>query len=210
MRVPECKLLAAMRRAERVVDVENLQLARLHARAELIKQSRRQPRRLGLARCILQTRDGRCDGQRAPACRTAAGCDLHQRIVPQPVEVDGVLVAASDRRRTRHYHLEHCVPDALRIASIRHRFRKPAAHPELALGRPQQQQTAIRRLIAASKINYEFLAPDRWKVEGKQRIVAHGGCGGGLIDVAIRWNTDLLRESPPSRHSCLSFPHRHA
>jgi len=28
MRVPERKLLAAMRRAERVVDVENLQLAR--------------------------------------------------------------------------------------------------------------------------------------------------------------------------------------
>jgi hypothetical protein len=56
----------------------------------------------------------------------------------------------------------------------------------------QQQQTAIRRLIAASKINCEFLAPDRWKVEGKQRIVAHGGCGGGLMDIAIRWNIDLL------------------
>jgi hypothetical protein len=38
-----------------------------------------------------------------------------------------------------------------------------------ALRRSQQQQTAIRRLIAASKINCEFLAPDRWKVEGKQR-----------------------------------------
>jgi hypothetical protein len=48
MRVPECKLLAAMRRAERVVDVKDLQLARLHCRAELIKQSRRQPRCLGL------------------------------------------------------------------------------------------------------------------------------------------------------------------
>jgi hypothetical protein len=44
MRVPECKLLVAMRRAERVVDVEHLQLARLHGRAELIKQSRRQAR----------------------------------------------------------------------------------------------------------------------------------------------------------------------
>jgi len=210
MRVPECKLLAAMRRAERVVDVENLQLARLHARAELIKQSRRQPRRLGLARCILQTRDGRLRRQRCPACRTAADCDLHQRIVPQPVEVDGVLVAASDRRRTRHHHLEHRVPDALRIAPIRHRCRKPPAHPELALRRSQQQQTAIRRLIAASKINCEFLAPDRWKVEGKQHIVAHGGCGGGLMHIAIRWNTDLLRESLVSCHSRLSIPHRRA
>jgi hypothetical protein len=78
------------------------------------------------------------------------------------------------------------VSDTLRIASIRHRFRKPPAHPELALRRSQQQQTAIRRLIAASEINCEFLAPDRWKVEGKQRIVSHGGCGGGLIHVAIR------------------------
>jgi hypothetical protein len=41
MRVPERKLLAAMRRAERVVNVEDLQFARLHARAELIKQSHR-------------------------------------------------------------------------------------------------------------------------------------------------------------------------
>ncbi|HXZ45621.1 MAG TPA: hypothetical protein VEH02_02705 [Pseudolabrys sp.] len=43
------------------------------------------------------------------------------------------------------------MPDALRIASIRHRFRKPPAYPELALGRSQQQQTAIRGLIAALK-----------------------------------------------------------
>src|SRR5262249_61257952 len=108
------------------------------------------------------------------------------------------------------YLFTHCVPAALRIGSTRHRFRKPPAHPELALRRSQQQQTAIRRLIAASKINCEFLAPDRWKVEGKQRIVAHGGCGGGLIDVAIRWNTDLLRGSLVSYHSRLSIPHRHA
>ena len=40
MLVPECKLLAAMRRAERVVDAEDLQLARLHGRAELIAVAR--------------------------------------------------------------------------------------------------------------------------------------------------------------------------
>ena len=36
MCVPKRKLLVAMRRAERVVDVEHLQLARLHCRAELL------------------------------------------------------------------------------------------------------------------------------------------------------------------------------
>src|SRR5262249_3077101 len=40
MRVPERKLLTSMRRAERVVDVEDLLLARLHCRAGLINPSR--------------------------------------------------------------------------------------------------------------------------------------------------------------------------
>ena len=210
MRVPERKLLAAMRRAERVVDVENLQLARPHCRAELIHQSRRQPPRLAPARRILQTRDGRLRRQRRSALRTAPDRHLHQRIMPQPVKVDRVLVAARNRRSARHHHLEHRMPDPVRSAPIRHRRRKPPAHSELALRLSQQQQTAVRRLIAAGKINCELLAPDRWKLERKQRIVGHGGCGGGLIDIAIRSNTDWLRESLVSRHSRLAIPHRHA
>lgn len=46
-------------------------------------------------------------------------------------------------------------------------LRKPPANPKLALRPSQQQQTAIRGLIAAVKINCELLAPDRWKIEGK-------------------------------------------
>ena len=38
MRVPERQLLAAMRRAERVVDVQDLHPARLHGRAKLIQK----------------------------------------------------------------------------------------------------------------------------------------------------------------------------
>jgi hypothetical protein len=72
MRVPERELLGAMRRAEGIADTEDLQLARLHRRAELIEQSRGEPRRLGLARRILQTADGRLRGQRLTALRTAA------------------------------------------------------------------------------------------------------------------------------------------
>jgi hypothetical protein len=41
----------------------------------------------------------------------------------------------------------------------------------------------------------------RWQVEGKQRIVGHGGCGTGLIRKATRRSNDLLRESASSRHS---------
>jgi 1,4-dihydroxy-2-naphthoyl-CoA synthase len=39
MRVPESKLLAAMGGTERVVNVENLQPARLHGGAELVNKS---------------------------------------------------------------------------------------------------------------------------------------------------------------------------
>jgi hypothetical protein len=121
--------------------------------------------------------------------------------MPQPVEVDGILVPTGDGRDTRHHHLEHFVLDAAGIAVIRHRSRKPPAHPELALRLPQQQQPAVRRLAAAGKIHCEFLALDRWQVEGKRCSVGHDGCGARLIRDAIRRNNDLLRESLALRHS---------
>jgi len=71
--------------------------------------------------------------------------------------------------------------DAVRIAAIRHRRRKPPAHTELAVRLPQQQQTGIGGLVAAVEIHCEFLGADRWQVEGKRRIVVHGGCCAGLI-----------------------------
>src|SRR5437868_2328351 len=46
MRVPERELLTAVRRTERVVDVEDLLLARRHGRAGLVEQSGGEPRRL--------------------------------------------------------------------------------------------------------------------------------------------------------------------
>jgi hypothetical protein len=110
----------------------------------------------------------------------------------------------------RHHHLEHHVPDAVRIAAIRHRFHKPSAHAELALRLPQQQQTGIGRLGAAVKIHCEFLAAGGWQVKGKQRIVGHGGCGARLIREATCRNNDLLRESLVCCHSRLRNSHLHA
>ena len=84
----QTQAVAAMRRAERVVDVEHLQLARLYRRAELIKQSRRQPPRRGLARRILQTRDGRLRRQRRPVCGQRPDRDFSKGSCRPPVEVD--------------------------------------------------------------------------------------------------------------------------
>jgi len=51
--------------------------------------------------------------------------------MPQPVEVDGILVATRDRTDARHHHFEHRVPDAARIAVIWHRIGKAACTPQV-------------------------------------------------------------------------------
>ena len=117
-----------------------------------------------------------CEASAAP--RTAADRQFHQRVVPQPVEVDGVLVPAGDRGDARQHHFEHRVPDAVGIATIRYCFRKPPAYTKPAF-RLRQQEAAIRGLVAALKIHCEFLAADGWQVGGKRHIVGHGGCGAG-------------------------------
>ena len=121
--------------------------------------------------------------------------------MPQPEEVDGVLVPAGDRQNTRNHHLEHRMPDAVGIAAIWHCFGEPQANTMFALRLPQKQHAAIGRLIAAGKIDGKFLASDGWQVERKRRIVSHGGRGAGLIREATRWSNDLLRESAAFRQS---------
>jgi hypothetical protein len=91
--------------------------------------------------------------------------------------------------------------DAVRIAAIRHCFGEPQANTMFALPLPQKQHAAIGRLVAAGKIDGEFLASDRWQVERKRRIVSHSGCGAGLIREATCRPNDLLRESAAFRHS---------
>jgi hypothetical protein len=68
MGVPEGKLLAPMRRNERIVDVEHLNLGR---RAELIDHNQSELRRLDLARRIPQPGNGRLRRQRLSALRVA-------------------------------------------------------------------------------------------------------------------------------------------
>jgi hypothetical protein len=80
------------------------------------------------------------------------------RIMAQPIEVVGILVAAGDRRHPCHQHFEHRMSDATLIAPIRHGVRKPPAYTDQALRLSQQQEAAIGGLVAAVKINCEFLS----------------------------------------------------
>jgi hypothetical protein len=86
------------------------------------------------------------------------------------------------------------MPDAIPIAAIRHRCRKPLAHTKLALRLAHQQQLGIGGLIASVEIYCDFLAM-------KRRIFAHGGCGALRLHKAVRLDTDLLCESGTSRYS---------
>jgi ABC-type Mn2+/Zn2+ transport system ATPase subunit len=77
-----------------------------------------------VARLTAPRRRGLWRTSGSPGLRTTTDHDLHQRIVPQPIEIDGILVPAGNRRDARRHHLEHRVLDAVGIAAIRHRFRK--------------------------------------------------------------------------------------
>jgi hypothetical protein len=68
MRVPEGKLLAAMRRTERVVDVKDLDPTRLYRGAKLINESRAQPRRLVLLGAFSRRLIVDCEASAAPLC----------------------------------------------------------------------------------------------------------------------------------------------
>jgi hypothetical protein len=107
-----------------------------------------------------------------------AGGDLHERIVAQPVVVDGVLVSAGDCHGASGHDIEHLMQDAARVATVPHRRGEPPAHAEPALSLAQQQQARVRGRVAAVEIHCEFLAADGWQIEGKRHIDVHDGCGG--------------------------------
>jgi len=65
-------------------------------------------------------------------------------------------------------------------------------------------------LGAAIKIHCQLFAAHGWQVEGKQRIVGHGGCGVALMREAICLNTNLLRESAAFRHGRRKNSHPNA
>src|SRR5262245_29838824 len=143
VRVPERQLLAAVRRAERIVDVDDLFFARLHARAELIDQRAAETRGVDFARRVLKAAVGRLRRQRRAGLGTPADGKLHQRVVSQPIVVIAVLVAAGDRRRARHHQLKHPVANAALIAAVGHGVGEPPAYAELAFRLAQQQKTGV-------------------------------------------------------------------
>src|SRR5512145_1982374 len=72
VRIPERELLAAVRRTERIVDVDDLLPARLHGYAELIDQRAAETRSLDLARRVLEAAVGRLRRERRVGLGTPA------------------------------------------------------------------------------------------------------------------------------------------
>ena len=197
MRVPERQLLTAMRYTERTVDVEDLLPARLHCRAGLINESCGEPRRLGLLGAFSRRLTVDCEAGGAPLMnsgrprRSSAGHAAAGRGRRHP------------RGRTRLLRRAPSPSRTYRAGCGSHRG-DPASHqqvvgtPKLALRLPQPPcEDWLPPAKSTVKSNCEFLALDRWKVEGKRCSVGHDGYG----EHAIRRNTDLLRKSLALRHS---------
>ena len=180
MRVPERKLLTTMRRTERIVDIENLLPARLTVVPDWSSRAAVSRAAWVLLGAFSRRLMVDCEASAAPLLRTAADRELHQRIVPQPVEVDGVLVPAGDRRDARHHHLEHRVPDAVgsRRSGIASASRRQT--PSLRSASRSSSRPPSDDRLPPAKSTVSFLRRT-WQVEGKRRIVGHGGCGARLI-----------------------------
>ena len=101
--------------------------------------------------------------------------------MPQSVEVVSILVAARNRGNSCHDEFGHFVPDARLDPCVGHCIRKPLAYAKLHLGLAQEKQSGIRGLGSSSEINCEFIAFDRWQIEGEQRSFCHDGCGAAQI-----------------------------
>ena len=170
--VEQRKLLVAMHRIERVVDVEHDRagLAAV-AVAELIHHRRHQPGKLDLRRRVLQPRHRRLRAQRLAALGQPPHRHLEHRIVPQRIAVVGVLVTRSDREHPKPQHLLNvcsmrsgsrhvlgCIrqsappsPAASRCcaATARPRPTTAARHRTLcstSCGKPMEDRTAVRYL----------------------------------------------------------------
>ena len=90
--------------------------------------------------------------------------------------------------------------DARGIAQIADAAGKPLADRNTPLRLAQQQQPPVGGLVAAFEIDCELLARDGWKVEGKRRIVIHGGVACGRNAKHSSGN-ELLRVSNDLRHT---------
>ncbi len=88
--------------------------------------------------------------------------------------IDAVFVAATDTEHAGGDDLGHAVANARGIAAIVHSPGQARDDADLHFGQPQHQQTRVGGLIAAVEIDCEFLASNRWQIEGKRRSVGHG------------------------------------
>ena len=73
---------------------------------------------------------------------------------------------AADAEHARTDDLDCPVRDAIGVATVGQGRRQPGDHAGLLLGRPQQQEACVARLVAAIEINCELLARDGWQIEG--------------------------------------------
>ena len=161
MRVEQPRLLAAMHRVERVVDVEPDSFGNF-LEGLAIKIDPRPPHAQQGAnvRQILKPRDRRLRAQ-LPIGRRQIERHLEHRIASQTIGVAAVLVTGADRQEPKTKDIDQAVRDLIGIAGVHDAGGEPVGEAKALFDLAQRQNAAIRRKQTAIKFDYDRLPAHR-------------------------------------------------
>ena len=168
--------------------------------AEDVDQRRRHPCHLDTRRRVLQAAHGRLRTEVAVAFRRVAHGQLEQGVGAECVAVVGIFVAAGDRQHAEAQHGGECVDNLRLIAPIADAACQRVGQAQAALRLAQQDKPAVRRDQAAIEGGAHLLAAHRWKIEGEQGIVGHGGRGAFVVREERRFDNEFLLHGNGLRH----------
>ncbi len=178
MGVEQRQLLVAVDDVTGVVNVERHRLGFPRVRVHPgVHQGVGEPDHVAQAWSVFQPRQGGLRAQVDPGVGQPAAGELEGGVGAQGVEIVGVLVAAADGEEARPDHVGEAVGDAGRISAVRDQAGQPFGDPEAPLRQRQQYDATIRGEATAVERGCDFLPSNGWKVEGRDRIVDHGGRG---------------------------------
>ena len=136
-----------------------------------------QAHHLAQRRRILPARHGRLRAQIGAAVRQAPTGQLEAGIGVQMIEIVGILVAAGDGQHPSTQDVGDAVRHQRRIVRVGDQPRQRRGDADAPLSRAQQHHAAIGADVSTIECRDHFLAANRWKTKGQDRIVGHGGCG---------------------------------
>ena len=161
MRVEQPQLLAAVRRVERVVDIERDPFGNFGERPAIeVNHRPTHPQKRANVRQVLQPRDRRLRAE-FPIRRRQIKRHLEHRIAAQAIGVDPVPVARADHQQPKPDEVGQAVGDLLRRAGIDQARGQPIRDPKPLFDFAQRQDAAVRRQEPAVELDHDRFARNR-------------------------------------------------